>query len=534
MASFRTHLTILVESASNYPTHPVFRLPLIDGERNQVREWTSITYSQFQSDVELFARYWSCTLREDGLKERSVVGVWLGGLTYLDVLHIYGIARAGYIPQLFSLKLPNPTVIYELLQKANAKALIYDPSYVPHLSTCPLPIHPAIDAHGIDLGNAPLPLPLVAVKGADTIMIFHTSGSTSGCPKLIPCSYKWLDTAISKSGQVSKPINTDRQDVTVWMGSMCHIGQTFMLLGSLQHGSCVIQPTEIAFASSELVDMIYRCRLNRLNQFPAFLNIHMRNSRQNAQLLALMCGLDEILYSGQAMPQEDEEWAYQNGMKLTNLFGSTECGAMLLSVRGGGRPNPPLRPMQGVSYGFFPTWSESEIGYQNANTRFLELVILGESGDCPDASVRSADGHYHTGDLFIEVSPGAYISRGRNDDWIKSATGLRCDTKAIEDNVRATCSKLVADCIVVGSGRPSPVLFVEPRISMDERKLKKEIICKIRHFHARRYLHERIVSSNMVLVVPAGTLPRTATKGNIRRRVVEDTFKAELDRIFNA
>lgn len=222
---------------------------------------------------------------------------------------------------------------------------------------------------------------------------------------------------------------------------------------------------------------------------------------------------------------------------MVNAFGSTECGIMLMSTRGGGRPYPHLRPMQGYKYGFFPissSSSESTSGYQNAQGQFLELVILAESGDCPDQSLRSADGHYHTGDLFVEVAPGEYVFRGRNDDWIKSATALRCDTKAIEDNVRATCGELVAECVVVGNGRPSPALFLEAGVSMDEEKLKKEIIRRTRHFHSRRYLHERIVSTKMVVVVPPGALPRTATKGNVRRRAVEEMYKAQLDQMFAA
>ncbi|KAJ2995924.1 hypothetical protein NUW54_g7305 [Trametes sanguinea] len=75
-------------------------------------------------------------------------------------------------------------------------------------------------------------------------------------------------------------------------------------------------------------------------------------------------------------------------------------------------------------------------------------------GDCPHPSLRHADGHYHTGDLFLEVAPGRYVSRGRDDDWIKSENSLRCDTKAIEDNVRATCAELVAECVVVGPQVP--------------------------------------------------------------------------------
>lgn len=111
-----------------------------------------------------------------------------------------------------------------------------------------------------------------------------------------------------------------------------------------------------------------------------------------------------------------------------------------------------------------------------------------------------------------------------------SVTDLRL--RAIEDNARATCSTLIKECIVVGSGRPSPVMFIEPAVEMDHDKLKKEIIRKTRQFHSRRYLHERITSPNMIVVVQPETLPRTATKGNIRRKAVEEAFKTEIDQIF--
>ena len=316
---------------------------------------------------------------------------------------------------------------------------------------------------------------------------------------------------------------------------MCHIGQNFMLWGSLQHGSCTIQPTKITFGPDELLDMIARCGLNRLNQFATFLSAQLRASRSNAKLLNALRNLDEVLYSGLMLPDEDERWARSNGILLKNLFGSTECGAMLLSIGGHGPQSHWLRPIEGTSYGFFPVTPESasETGYVDANSRLFELVILSQSGDCPHSSLRAADGHYHTGDLFLEAAEGCYVSRGRDDDWIKSQNSLRCDTKAIEDNVRATCGDLIAECIVVGNGRPSPALFVEAKgEEQDAATLKHKIIRRTRQFHARRYLHEQINSTQFVFVVPRGTLPRTATKGNIRRKAVEEMFRAQLDEVF--
>jgi hypothetical protein len=106
--------------------------------------------------------------------------------------------------------------------------------------------------------------------------------------------------------------------------------------------------------------------------------------------------------------------------------------------------------------------------------------------------------------------------------------------RAIEDNVRATCGRLVGECVVVGYGRPSPALFVEALVDMDHDDLKKEIVRLIRPFNSRRYVHERITSEKMVIVMPSNTLPRTATKGNIRRKAVEDAYKSQLDAIYGS
>lgn len=316
---------------------------------------------------------------------------------------------------------------------------------------------------------------------------------------------------------------------------MCHIGQTFMLAGSLQNGICTVQILQQSFSSEELVDMFLRCGLTRMNIFPTFLSRHLRKSRYDPKLLAYLQSLDQIFISGLSLTQEDEKWICSNGIKVRNCYGSTECTAMMLSSTVDGKSDtvPPLEPVEGMSYAFVPLHSSKPTGdYVDASSQLLEMVILADSPDCPDPTLRHRDGTYHTGDLFMEVAPGSYIFRGRDDDWIKSENSLRCDTRSIEENALTTCGDLIADCIVVGNGRPSPVLFAEPRSDVDEEQLKKAIWRRIRPFHARRYLHERIMSSEFVKIIPPNTLPRTATKGNIRRRAVEETFRAELDQIY--
>jgi hypothetical protein len=70
--------------------------------------------------------------------------------------------------------------------------------------------------------------------------------------------------------------------------------------------------------------------------------------------------------------------------------------------------------------------------YKNVNTNVLELVIPATSPDCPHPLARQPhDGHFHTGDLFLEVLPGHYSFRGRLCEWIKGSTGCWYDAKCV-------------------------------------------------------------------------------------------------------
>lgn len=259
----------------------------------------------------------------------------LAGFSYSDVLQIYGLSRAGYIPQLFSLRLPSAEVVCELLHRAEAQALIFDPSYQHLVSVCTLPIYPALNVTDSRRSIYEAPVTL-RHDPKDFVFIFHTSGSTSGSPKLVPCDYQWLESTVKKSRVMLEPTSRQRQDVIAWMGSMCHIAQTFseffwlwlvplqnwiltnspVLIGTLQHGSCLVQPTSQAFNSGELIDMIYKCGLNRLNEFASYLGGHLRASKLDPKLLHALQSLDDVLYTGLSLGQEEEKWATQNNIKL--------------------------------------------------------------------------------------------------------------------------------------------------------------------------------------------------------------------------
>ena len=123
-------------------------------------------------------------------------------------------SRAGYVLQMSTSRLPNPTVIFELLRRAGARALICEQSFGFDLSGCPVQTYPAIQVTERDVAGVTLPPLRTDYSASDLVFILHTSGSTGGSPKLVPCNRGWLDNIVMKSKQLAKVRSARGQDVT--------------------------------------------------------------------------------------------------------------------------------------------------------------------------------------------------------------------------------------------------------------------------------------------------------------------------------
>ncbi|KAF9061236.1 acetyl-CoA synthetase-like protein [Rhodocollybia butyracea] len=533
MSPLLTHLTNLEDATSRFPSRVAFKIPQVNPQTDDIDHWTDITFRQFLLDIEHLARYWLHVLKEsNGIPQRSVIALCLGGYKYIDVVHVYAISRAGYIPQLVNI-FPNAdyAVIQGPLEQANARAFIYESVYSDIVRDIPIPCFTLVTV--VHPNDYPLP-DLPHVTGSDIAIIYQTSGTTSGKSKIVPCNYTWLDGCVRKMTRV--PSDSGKVDIVSWCGSTGYMAQFGGLIGIIYRTSCTVQYRSGHPSTSEIVDNINRCQTKQLFAYPHFLREYIRASRTDPETLRALSSVDSIIYIGSGLgSDEDEEWAWRNGINLVSSYGKTECGKLLLSEGLRKSRQNYLKRLPGPSLiKFIPISNDSDL---------LELVVPPEAPECPDVSLRSSDGSHHTNDLFREVEPGSYVFCGRNDDWFIMHNSKLCDTKAIEDNARSTCGDIISDCVVVGNGRPSPVLVVEacsppsPRCSasptLNESELKTEIYRRICSFHTARFPHERITSPDMILIVPLGTLPRTVTKATVRRKVIEETMKEKLDRLFS-
>ncbi|RGP73703.1 4-hydroxybenzoate-- benzoate-- ligase [Fusarium sporotrichioides] len=526
MRSFYTPLSVIESLSQSQGDSPAIRHAKSESTND---EFETISYATHWQNINIGAKKWITELSKAGITKGAVVGLWMRGWSYGDLLHYLSLQRAGFIPQLFSIRMTDPSIVYDLLGNSNAAALLYDPVCELLVKECRIPKFSTGTILGryrpadVQLGTA------TSTDGDKVLVIFHTSGSTSGMPKLVPQTVRWMDCLIRKH----RDINYKPGSVASFMGSYTHLGNTINLSATLASGGCLIPPTSVPYPTSELEHMISKGGLTILNTFPVLLSGMLQEARQSGPLLKALRSLDRINFAGQVLEPRDEAWAHQNGLKLINLYGSTEIGLSMVSSS----TSPHLSPLPESGCQFVPLGESS-----SSPNQLLELIVPAKADDCPHISLRNkSDGMFSTGDLFEQVDVGQYVYKGRVDDRIKMQLALVCDAGSLESEAMQVCEDdLISAVSVIGSGRPSPAMVVEAKnddiLQADEdglSALKRQIVQRIARFHQRKYAHERIDDVRLVFVAAKGSLPRTA-KGNIMRKAVEEMFATELDRSYHA
>ena len=138
-------------------------------------------------------------------------------MAYTDVLHIYGMSRAGYVPQMSTFRISTPVAIFELLKKTGACAYVYEPSFDLDLSGCPVPAYPAVHVSEQDVAHIVLPPLQTDHSASDLIFILHTSGSTGDSPTPVSCNRRWLDSIVTRIKGTTPARPAPDQVVTIAM-----------------------------------------------------------------------------------------------------------------------------------------------------------------------------------------------------------------------------------------------------------------------------------------------------------------------------
>ncbi|KAI8976643.1 acetyl-CoA synthetase-like protein [Trametes punicea] len=536
------YLSLLLPAFREHADKPLFRPYL-----GKVDEWGTVTYRDFEKRLAVAQARWKRELAHLQLNTLDILGFWLTGRKLTDLVNTIAISSLGYTPQFFSGYFSGAGVVIDLLKKSGGKALIIDPSFQTQLSELgdlPLPTFNALEEAILlqDIAEEEKDgatdvlrfAPQAAVGLDDYAALFHSSGTTGKMPKIIPNTYKMLRAVILyKHSGAQDPdkaflANGGGQTVANTPGSLAHIASFHTFLGAVHTGACLAQTSSMAVSPQEFLGLVRVCGLTRLILYATFLSEIIRTAKQDAAVRDALKGLRQIFHTGVALNKEDEEWAYENGLRIITSYSTTETAPLLRSRVGLDPSSRLLRPVRGANPAFLP-YKDKDTG--SAELDLYEVVVPATADDCPPPPLIGEDGYYHTNDIFEKVGDG-WVYRGRAGDWIKVLGGF-VDTKSIEDNVRKTCADLVHDAVVVGSGRTAACLVVESaRDGLSEeqrREVARTISARTADFNKRLFPHERIEDPKRILVVDKGTLPRTKEKGNVRRGATEELLSKEID-----
>ncbi|GJJ09099.1 hypothetical protein Clacol_003321 [Clathrus columnatus] len=161
-------------------------------------------------------------------------------------------------------------------------------------------------------------------------------------------------------------------------------------------------------------------------------------------------------------------------------------------------------------------------------------IVVRLNRNCPPAPFRNpTDGKYHTKDLFEPVDDG-YIFRGRRDDIMIMEDSSNCDAKYLEDKIAYVCHDIISAFVVVGQGRPTPALLVEPQEELNTLSttiFHNTLVSRLGEVNSTSYPHEKITPER-IIVLPKGSLPISSLKGTVMRSKAELKFKSLLDKVY--
>lgn len=204
-------------------------------------QWDSISSTQAAKHIAVAANHWSHTLARD---PGSIIAIWyipqripapvqavltngcrLTGKKYSDGINILGLICAGYIPQLFSVVFANHEVVWDLILKSGASALVFDEAFTEIVNEYQISTLPALTYTVLDM-TSPGESSVAPVSYQDMAMIVHSSGTTSGMPKLIPCTHGWLKSYVENTfDQLLRNSRPGSGDGTInTLGSLAHVG----------------------------------------------------------------------------------------------------------------------------------------------------------------------------------------------------------------------------------------------------------------------------------------------------------------------
>ncbi|EGR49698.1 uncharacterized protein TRIREDRAFT_59690 [Trichoderma reesei QM6a] len=438
------------------------------------------------------------------------------------LVHQFALVSMGIPPLVLSARL-SPEAIFHLLRSTEASSLIVSQRVAmitkgafgnvktsdfhvaqPYSTFCNVPADKSVRKQSVYPDNIDA-----------NIVLLHSSGTT-GLPKPIALSHRQLMFSVSHGDFETEE---EAQGIVISTLPLFH-GFGLLAPGlSMAIGKTVCFPAsdEVPDAQS-IVDLINMSGATGMLTVP-FLLENMA-ALPNGTGLRALAKLDFVGTGGSALSADFGVSASAAGVKLLNLYGTTETGPLTKT----------FAPKSGYDWKYFRLRQDmlfkvTELPPVDGEKRF-RLTVFPFGADKPfeiaDQLIRS--------EKFPETD---FAAVGRDDDVVVLATGEKVNPLLLETAL--TDSGLVKSAIVFGENQFQIGVVVEPATPLNpdqKEEFRKKIWPIIVRVGERMDTTARIYSPNAVIVVPSSvTIPRT-DKGSIARKEVFQLLEKEISQVY--
>ena len=277
-------IALLQHRAKNCGNTVLFKLPILRGSEPS-QEWNNMTVAEFAAEVDRVAGFLMTELTARGIPNRSVVTLLWAFFYFLcfssdtatirrfsgsDIQHfIYALAlaRLSYIPQMCPMTLTHPEIIFALMEKAGSRMILYEPSLEDATTDCPFPKMPLTPIETLENPSSDVTLPAIedlSSSPSDFCFIYLTSGSTSGSPKVVPLTQKFVSIYYKTQFRIwLDGKRFDTQDAFLCRGSICVVAT---IIRAYSFRNCIGQIMTLAYSHSRVPRMLVHGIVHR----PAF------------------------------------------------------------------------------------------------------------------------------------------------------------------------------------------------------------------------------------------------------------------------
>eukprot|EP01054_Gregarina_sp_Poly1_P010680 Gregarina_sp_Poly_1__10679@NODE_807_length_6221_cov_56_782580_g588_i0_p1_GENE_NODE_807_length_6221_cov_56_782580_g588_i0NODE_807_length_6221_cov_56_782580_g588_i0_p1_ORF_typecomplete_len1179_score177_24NAD_binding_4/PF07993_12/7_2e45AMPbinding/PF00501_28/4e35PPbinding/PF00550_25/2_6PPbinding/PF00550_25/1_5e06Epimerase/PF01370_21/5_2e093Beta_HSD/PF01073_19/0_00051RmlD_sub_bind/PF04321_17/19RmlD_sub_bind/PF04321_17/0_043GDP_Man_Dehyd/PF16363_5/0_026DUF3098/PF11297_8/0_18_NODE_807_length_6221_cov_5 len=320
---------------------------------------------------------------------------------------------------------------------------------------------------------------------------------------------------------------------TLVLAPTAHLmGFTYIVAATMILGFTSVLALSPRFPPSvpEILHTIELGNVKRLVTVPAILETIILSLPDSSPQWKVMQQLDSITFGGAPLPRHLGNKFKAKGIKVGSGYGSTEGGINMVSSDEDGDPTA-LSMLPFASWKFIP-----QDGNETTATVF-ELVILKNSFSLAPG-VANCDEGFATSDLFRRGKrPGEWHHVGRKGDTLVHINGEKTNAALMEEAILNHAQGKIFRASVLGSGRSSTALLVEPNWDMVDLNASEDELYAIALQAARAAnrispQHSRILPDKIKVLTRDQHIP-TSEKGNIQRFKVMQIFEKEIEELYN-